>query len=176
MAGLEWQARRGKLVLFSYVLSMEIQGRCLEPSSAACPEPFKCHGASASLKRLAASGSLLWTPHVVLPTTLAPFLWSIFPFPDVTEVIQAENVFGSLCICRTTNIKVSSLLVTRNNPTLPALPASPPPPPSCHQLSLQPWSNQLPLPACSKHQMALPTLMSIFVWIRWMKCSIERNY
>lgn len=128
MAGLEWQARRGKLVLFSYVLSMEIQGRCLEPSSAACPEPFKCHGASASLKRLAASGSLLWTLHVVLPTTLAPFLWSIFPFPDVTEVIQAENVFGSLCICSTTNIKVSSLLVTRNNPTLPPLPTSPPRP------------------------------------------------
>lgn len=104
-----------------------------------------------------------------------PSLWSIFLFPDVTEAIQAENVFCSLCICSATNINVSSLLMTRNNPSLPALPAFAPSP-LCHQLSLQSWSNQLPLSACSKYQMALPMLVSIFVWIKWMKSLIEGNY
>lgn len=92
-------------------------------------------------------------------------LWRIFPFPDVTEAIQAENMFGSLFVCSTTNINVYSLLVTRNIQSLPALPVSSPFPP-CHQLSLKLWSNQLPLSDCSKHQMILPMLISIFVWIR----------
>lgn len=92
---------------------------------------------------------------------------STFLFPDLTEAIQAENVFCSLCITVTTGIKVSLLLALAViHPS--ALPLA--------FFAALVRGGQPPRPAHSPYQTPFLSLVSIGVLIRWRKTLVESNY
>ena len=130
-------------------------------------------------------GSKCWSRLTVAvahcATHCAPSLWrhvEHFPFPwshwshsgwkcVLLFVYQCDNQRKCLF-----TLGISSWLAAIH-PCLRCLPLPPP----CSATS-SPWSlGQISsLSACSIYQMVLPMHVSICVWIRWVKTSIERNY